>query len=213
MEIRRVSPIRFDATATKSEERNGWTVALSYGLSEGTLLIDLSHRPKWDLQSSNLARFRPFGIRIPETPGQCIFSQGILINRMNRTQCAIWNLSADKGRAPRSSSYTEVTDGLALLAVTGPSALDVMERVTSLDLGSPSLSPPCLLQGPVLHIPCQVVLLLKEGSEATILFSFSRGYGQAMADALLGAARDLDLRPGGELDLRWSRANHLSPVN
>ena len=202
MEIQRVSPIRFDIKAVETETRDGWQVALSYGQHQGPFLIDLSHCRKWDLQDSNLSRFRPFGISIPDKPGQCVFNNGILVNRMNRTQCYIWELAANKLRPPRSVSYTDITDGHALLAVTGPSALEIMERVTNLDLGAPSLSPPCLLQGPVFHIPCQVVLLSRSSTGATILFSFSRGYGQSVADALLHSGRDLGLTPGGESELK-----------
>jgi len=209
LDIRRISPIKFNINPTQVEKRDGWNVALSYGPHSGPFLIDLSHRPKWDLQNSNLPRFRPFGLIIPENPGQCTFSEGILINRMNRTQCQIWHLAGKKPRAPRSSSYTEITDGQCLLAVTGPSALDVMERITNLDLASPALSPPCLIQGPVLHIPCQVVLFSRPTAQATILFSFSRGYGQTMADAILHSGKDLGLRPGGEEDLDFLGALNI----
>ena len=202
MEIQRVSPIRFDIKAVETETRDGWQVALSYGQHQGPFLIDLSHRRKWDLQSSNLARYRPFGISIPDKPGQSVFSNGIIINRMSRTQCYVWNLAAEKVRTPQSPSYTEITDGHALLAVTGPSALAVMERVTNLDLASPSLSPPCLIQGPILHVACQIVLLSRSKSEATVLFSFPRGYGQSVADALLHSGRDIGLVPGGESQLK-----------
>ena len=203
MEIQRVSPIKFKTKPIEIESRDGWEVALSYGISTGPYLIDLSHCRKWDLQASHLSRFRPFGISVPDTPGQCVFNNGILINRMNRTQCYIWELVANKLRAPRSVSYTDITDGHALLVVTGSLALEVMQRVTNLDLGAPSLTPPCLIQGPILRIPCQVVLLRRAGHEATVLFSFPRGYGQAMAEALLHSGKDLGLTPGGESELKF----------
>lgn len=200
-DIQRLSPVCFEMKPVQTEERDGWKVALSYGDGGGPFLIDLSHRSKWDLQDSNLSRFRPFGLWVPEDPGQCHFKKGILINRMNRTQCALWHLAGKRPKPPEEPAYTETTDGHALLAVTGKDTLRVMERVTNLDLGAPSLSPPCLIQGPVLHIPCQVVLFSRDSDEATILFSFSRGYGLAMAEALLDAGEDLGLTPGGEVDL------------
>ncbi len=201
MEIQRLSPIKFEERPRRLEKRKGWEVALSYGDHDGPFLIDLSHRRKWDLQNSNLGRYRPLGIKVPEVPGKSIFSDGILINRMNRTQCYIWDLAASRSRAPQSPAYTEITDGHALLAITGPSALHIMQHITNLDLSNPSLSPPCLIQGPVLHIPSQVVLLSRSQSGATVLFSFSRGYGQSVAEAVLHAGRHLGLRPGGENDL------------
>jgi hypothetical protein len=70
-------------------------VALSYGESQGPKLIDLSHCQKWDLQDNDLSQFQPFGVAIPEEYGKVAFENGIMINRMNRTQCAVWNLGGD----------------------------------------------------------------------------------------------------------------------
>ncbi|OPX40381.1 MAG: hypothetical protein B1H13_07645 [Desulfobacteraceae bacterium 4484_190.3] len=199
--IQRKSPIGFDREPVQKENWDGWEVAISYGTGNGPFLIDLSHRSKWDLQDADLSRFQPFGLTIPGNPGQCVYRKGIIINRMNRTQCAIWHLAGKQPKPPREPAYTETTDGHTLLAVTGKDTLGVMERITNLDLGAPALTPPCLIQGPILHIPCQVVLFSRGGGEATILFSFSRGYGQTMAEALLDSGKDLGLVPGGELDL------------
>jgi len=203
--VERRSPISFNIKPVQTENWDGWEVAISYGTGDGPFLIDLSHRSKWDLQDSDLSRFRPFGLSVPEKPGQCVFEKGVLINRMNRTQCAIWHVAGKRPTQPMENAYTEMTDGQVLLAVTGKDALGVMERVTTLDLGAPSLTPLCLIQGPVLHIPCQVVLFSRNGDEATVLFSFSRGYGQAMAEALLHSGKDLGLTPSGEMDL------HITP--
>lgn len=199
--VERRSPISFNIKPVQTENWDGWEVAISCGTGDGPFLIDLSHRSKWDLQDSDLSRFRPFGMPVPEKPGQCVFEKGILINRMNRTQCAIWHVEGKRPKQTMETAYTEMTDGQVLLAVTGKDALGVMESVTTLDLGAPSLTPPCLIQGPVLHIPCQVVLFSRNGDEATVLFSFSRGYGQAMAEALLHSGKDLGLTPSGEMDL------------
>jgi len=201
VDIQRRSPIRFHTEPVRTENWDGWEVAISYGTGNGPFLIDLSHRSKWDLQDADLSGFRPFGLPVPENPGRCVYKKGIMINRMNRTQCALWHLAGKRPKPPQETAYTETTDGHALLAVTGKDALGLMERVSNLDLGASSLAPPCLLQGPVLHIPCQVVLFSRDGDEATVLFSFSRGYGQAMAEALLDAGKDLELMPGGEVDL------------
>ncbi|MBW2618324.1 MAG: sarcosine oxidase subunit gamma SoxG [Deltaproteobacteria bacterium] len=199
----RRSPIDFGPQEARRVERQGWEVVSAFeGGGPGPFLIDLSHKTKWDLQDSGLDRFQPWGLAIPQKPGECAFEGGLLINRMNRTQCAIWHLGQGELDPPQEETYTETTDGLALLAVTGTEALAVMERVTSLDLASPRLKPPCLIQGPILHVPCQVVLLSQEDDQAAILFSFSRGYGQSLAEAMLQAGSDLGLRPGGEDDLK-----------
>jgi hypothetical protein len=199
--IVRKSPINFGETPARTEQRDGWEVVLSYGEGSGTFLIDLSHRAKWDVQDGDITSLKPFGLTVPENPGRCRYEKGLLINRMNRTQCAIWHLSGKRPETPEETAYTETTYGLTLLAVTGKEVLALMERVTTLDLGAPGLETPCLIQGPILHIPCQVVLFSRKEREPTILFSFSRGYGQAMAEAMLHAGKDLGLKPGGESDL------------
>lgn len=200
-DIQRKSPVRFNREPVQKEIRDGWEVAISYGTEKGPFLIDLSHRSKWDFQDSDLSRCKPFGLTVPDAPGQCLYKKGLIINRMNRTQCAIWHLAGKRPDPPQEPAYTETTDGHALMAITGEHALRVMEQITNLDLGAPSLAPPCLVQGPLLHIPCQVVLFSRENDEATILFSFSRGYGQGMAEALLHSGKTEGLVPGGELNL------------
>lgn len=164
----------------------------------GTFLIDLSHRRRWDLQDKNVGRFKPFGLEVPETPGQVTYENGLFINRMNGTQCSIWHLAGDWDNPPTEPAYTEITDGQALLAIVGAKAHDVLERVTNLDLTNPGLDLPALIQGPVMHIPCQVVVLSGENMPQGAIIGFSRGYGQAMAEALLETGADLGLLPGGE---------------
>lgn len=200
--ILRRSPIDFGLDPAETVNRDGWDVVLDYGTGgPGPWLIDLSHKTKIDVEDSNLGQFKPFGIDIPETYGQCAYQNGTIINRMNRTQAYIWHLADSEIEMPPESAYTDITDCHCLLAVTGQNALAVMERVTTLDLGHSDLKAPCLIQGPVLHIPCQLVLFKREADSATVLFSFSRGYGQTLAEALLHDGSELGLQPGGEKKL------------
>ena len=200
--VLRKSPIDFGLEPGQSAEIGGWTVVQSYGKRTGPVLIDLSHCQKWDLQDGNLDQFRAFGRAIPAEYNHCHFEDGVLINRMNRTQSAIWNLGEKLLDPPDESAYTDITDGQALVALCGPKVLQVMERLTNLDLGKPGLEPPVLFQGPVLHIPCQLVLFKRDAEEATVIFSFSRGYGQAMAESILHAGHAMGLMPGGVNDLK-----------
>jgi hypothetical protein len=201
-DILRRSPIEFHLKPTATEQHGDSLRVADYGLEGlGPWLVDLSLIPKWDLQDSNLDAFQPSGLAIPPTPGDCRFEKGILVNRMNQTQCSIWVLNSDNLEVPQETAYTEVTDGLCLLALCGEGTLEVMERITTLDLGDPQLNPPRLLQGPILNVPCQTVLLRRQDDDATILFSFPRGYGQSMADAVLEVAKDLKLQPAGEKNL------------
>ncbi len=205
--VLRKSPIDFGLQASQSQEMDGWRVVKSYGPHSGPVLIDLSHCQKWDLQDGNLDQFRAFGRSIPKEYNHCNFEDGVLINRMNRTQCAIWNLGLKPLEPPKEPAYTEISDGQALVALCGPKVLEVMERLTSLDLNKPGLDTPCLFQGPVLHIPCQLVLFGRWEEEATVMFSFSRGYGQSVAEAILHAGHPLGLEPGGLDDLKLQEAS------
>jgi hypothetical protein len=62
-------------------------------------------------------------------------------------------------------------------------------------LTAPDIETPRLLQGPVLSIPCLVVLLARNEASATVLIAFSRGYGQAFAHTILEVGSDLDFKP------------------
>ena len=84
--ITRISAVSFDAVPAKTEERDNWSVVLEYeDQGTGPHLVDLSHRARWDFQDAEIDGIRTPGIPVPEMPGQSIFENGFLINRMNRT--------------------------------------------------------------------------------------------------------------------------------
>ena len=92
--IIRHSAVSFDAAPAKTEARDNWSVVLEYeDEGAGPYVVDLSHRPRWDLQDAEIDGVQSLGIRIPDKPGQCVFENGILLNRMNRTQASVWHLS------------------------------------------------------------------------------------------------------------------------
>lgn len=198
-ECLRRSPVELPGRPLRRERRNGFRVVLEYE-NEGTgpFLVDLSHRPKWDLQAADPRCPNPWGLDVPEQPGECRVCAGVLAGRRDRGQAAFWHLGKEAPEAPQDPGFTDVTDGWMLLAVVGPEAFVIMEKVSSLDLGSPDKKPPFWLQGPVLHVPCQVVVLGRDRDGAALLLACSRGYGRAMAQALLDAGRPLGLGPGGE---------------
>ena len=195
----RRSPVLLNVTASHAEVRNGWEITLEYEREgKGPYLIDLSHCSKWDVQDADLSPFRPWGLDIPETPGQCTFQNGILINRMNRTQAACWHLSGTNPEVPKESAYTETTDATMLLALVGKEVFSILEKVSALDFLSPEKKAPLLLQGPILHVPCQVVCMAKNNARAAVIFTCSRGYGACMVDGLLSAGAEWHLHPAGE---------------
>lgn len=193
--IRRYSPVVFKKKAVLTELRDGWEVVLAYeDEGEGPYLIDLSHIIKFDIQNADLSSIQPGGQIIPESPGTCVIKDGWIINRLNRTQAAIWFLDGKPAPVPAQVDYTDITEAFALLAIAGDHVFNVMEKITSLDLTPRGKQPPLLLQGTVLHITCQIVVLVKN----IVLLAFARGYAQSMTDAILQAGSDWNLQPAGE---------------
>lgn len=192
--IRR-SPISFDAAPAQTIKRGGWEVVLTYeDEGSGNRLVDLSHKSKWDVQDGDIESIKPFGLDVPADYNACNQGDGMIVNRMNRTQAAVWQLGEAAVEAPTEAAYTETTDAQALIALFGPDAPAIAETVTGLDLFPPQAATPRLVQGPVLHIPCQIVVLKNDG----LLIAFSRGYGQTMAEALLESGKGWGLSPAGE---------------
>ena len=207
-EIKRQSPVSFPGKPLKTDMRDHWTVVLEYEAEgEGPYVFDLSHRARWDLQDTDLSSFEPLGIRVPDTPGQSIFENGVLVNRMNRTQASIWHLGAENPAAPDGPAFTETTDVTVFLGLVGQNILAIAEKLSALDFADRSKSAPFLLQGPFSHVPCQVVTLERTTERSGILLTCSRGYARDMVHAVMAAGAELGLRPAGEERFReWLAA-------
>ena len=207
-EYKRMSPIRWRATPAQVERRDGWDVVLKYEKEDGgPMLVDLSHLSRWDVQDRDIAALRPAGAAIPDGVGEVLMSEGYAVNRMNRTQASVWHLGSGLPWVPDEPFVTETTDAHAFLAILGAEkqVYGLMERVCPLDLAAPGQGRPRLVQGPMLHIPCQIVPFSADAKgTAAVLIAFSRGYGQSMAEALLETGRSLGFRPGGEsVFMKW----------
>ncbi|MEJ2167080.1 MAG: sarcosine oxidase subunit gamma SoxG [Deltaproteobacteria bacterium] len=211
-EIKRLSPVSFPGKPLKTDRRDHWTVVLEYEAEgQGPYLFDLSHRLRWDLQDADLSSFEPFGIRVPDTPGQSRFESGVLINRMNRTQASIWHLDGEIPAAPDGTAYTETTDATVFFGLVGQNIFAIAEKLSALDFADPAKSAPFLLQGPFSHVPCQAVALEKTDERCGILLTCSRGYARDMTHAILVAGQEFGLRPAGETAfMRWIEAVNLS---
>lgn len=192
----RHSPISFDTETAECIVHDGWEVVLAFAdEGEGPWLVDLSHLRRWDCQHTELDSRTPFGLSMPAEPGQVIVQGERLVTRMNHTQAAIWSLTRSASpETDEAVDITELTDAHCMLAVLGQGVSGVMEHVSNLDLFRPDRQMPFLTQGPIMHIPCQVVTF----STDCVLMTFSRGYGQSFAAAMLHAASGCKLRPGGE---------------
>ena len=197
--IIRRSAVSFDAAPVKTEERDNWSVVLEYeDEGAGPYLVDLSHRARWDLQDADIGGIQSLGIQVPGNPGQCVFENGILINRMNRTQASVWHLSGDTPARPDNPAFTDVTDSTIFLAVFGKDLFSILEKLASLDFLDPSQQTPFLLQGPFSHVPSQIVTLERTPRRSGILMTCSRGYARDMVGAILEAGAEFNLRPAGE---------------
>ena len=208
VDIKKQSPVVFDAGPANTENRDDWTVVLEYdNEGDGPYVVDLSHLPRWDIQDSDLAATAPADLAIPETPGLCTLSNGILINRMNRTQAAIWHLLPKSSALPEASAFTDVTESTLFLAIFGKEVFSIAEKLSALDFSDPQKSAPFLLQGPFSHVPCQLVALCRDADNSGILFTCSRGYAHDMVHAVMAAGAEFDLRPAGENRFReWIAA-------
>lgn len=199
VEIKRHSPISFPGHSLKTEVRDHWTVVLEYEAEgDGPCLTDLSHRARWDLQDEDISKPQPWGMNIPNPPGRCVFENGILINRMNRTQASIWHLTGESLDVPDDPAFTDVGDATVFLALFGKEIFSITEKLSSLDFLDPLKQTPFLLQGPFSHVPCQIVTLEKTPERSGILFTCSRGYAQDMTAALFEAGAEFGLHPAGE---------------
>ena len=197
--FQRRSPVIFSARPAEVEQRDHWNVVLAYEKEgNGPYLIDLSHRNRWDLQSGDIDTMTPWGVPLPLAPGDSNFNNGVLINRMNRTQVSIWHLIGKNLEPPDSHEFTDVTEATLFLALTGQHVFTITEKLTNMDLLDPKRSLPFLLQGPFSHVPCQIVVLANRTENAVVLLACSRGYGHSMVEALFEAGEEFKLRPAGE---------------
>ncbi len=213
VEIKRRSPVSFDVRTVKSVVRDNWTVVLEYGdEGDGPYVTDLSHKARWDVQSADIGDISPLATPIPDAPGACILENGVLINRMNRTQAAVWSL-LDNSVMPDGPEYTDVTDSTVFLALFGKNTFSITEKLTALDFMVPRKKTPFLLQGPFSHVPCQLVALDIGEDRPGLLFTCSWGYAHDMVHAVMDAGAEFELRPAGEETfIRWI-INQLGKIN
>jgi len=199
-DIQRVSPVVFKATPLKTEKRNNWEVVMEYsGEGEGPYLVDLSHKPRFDFQDADLAARKPFGIRIPEIYGGSTLENGVLANRMNRTQVSLYCIDGqDNTVIPDEPGFTDVTESTMFVALIGKEVFSICEKLTALDFLDPQRKTPFLFQGPFSHVPCQMVTLSRDGDSSGIVLTCSRGYGRDMIHAVINAGEEFNLKPAGE---------------
>jgi hypothetical protein len=115
--------------------RDNWTVALEYDdEGPGPWIVDLAHKTRWDLQDGNIGDLTVADeIAVPTDPGASIFTDGVLVNRMNRTQASIYHLGATPEALPDFAGYTDVSESTVFLALFGSKVFQIAEKLTNLD--------------------------------------------------------------------------------
>lgn len=198
-EILRQSPVSFSARPLKTENRDLWPVVLEYEKEKtGQYIVDLSHVCRWDVQDAKLSKLKPAEVSIPVNPGDSVLSDGVLINRMNRTQASVWQFAKKKPELPELSMYTDTSEATIALAIIGDKVFSIAEKLSSLDFLDVSKKAPFLIQGPFAHLPCQIAVLSKDEGLEGMLLTCSRGYGHVMTEAILHAGEEFGLLPAGE---------------
>ncbi len=198
---KRQSPVRLASRPIRTEVRDHWEVVLAYGdEGPGPWLVDLSHKTRWDLQDGALDGRTPGGLAVPANPGGCRLENRVLVNRMNRTQAAVWHLGhGDAPPLPAEPGYTDVSEATVFLGLLGPRVFAIAEKLSALDFVDPKRTTPFLLQGPFSHVPCQVVTVTREAhGTGALLVACSRGYARDMVAAVSAAGEEFGLRPAGE---------------
>lgn len=207
---RRVSPLNLGLEPERVMEKHGWAIALAY-LGERVRcpmhITDLSHVPKWSLQDDRLDFMQPAGLKIPERAGGVGFEKDILIIRLHSSECRIMGLG-DEIPAFAGPAYTDVTDAFAAFAVVGPHCLEVLGKMSPVDLGAPGQTVPCSAQAPVEDVACLITRIHGRDNLPGLLISVSRGYGHFLLEAFLDAGKEYGLSAAG-----WERFRKwLGPV-
>ena len=162
LQLRRQSPIRFDASPRQTVARDNWQVVLDYAdEGAGPWITDLTHKTRWDYQSGRLSERIAGDFSVPARPGRCTLADGVLVNRMNRTQASVYHLGTATAShsLPADANFTDVSEASVLLGIFGPNAFFVFEKLSNLDFAAPNKDAPFLLQGPFCRVPCQIVVL------------------------------------------------------
>ena len=196
--IERLSPVKLPGLPARTELREHWKVVLEYA-EEGTgpWVVDLSHCRRLDVQGRDLRGLLPPSFPVPDAPGGVNISQTMLVTRMNAVQSCLW-LFDGHADLPDRFAVTDLTEGTVGLALLGADIFRIAEKLTDLDLQDPKRQAPFLLQGPLLHVPCQVIVLGTDLGKRAVVFTCSRGYAHDMVHAIVEAGKEYGLRTAGE---------------
>jgi hypothetical protein len=200
--IRRFSPLDMGMKADRVVERNGWEVVHTYvGEKTGNPLFitDLSHVPQWSLQSRDISSMLPADMDIPGQPGEATLEEGVLIARLLREECRIMNFGTED-LSFEDPHYSKMTDAFASFAVVGTQCLEVLSRLSSVDLDGSNERPLSAAQAPVEDVTCLLLSIRRDGIEPGLIVSAPRGYGRFLFEVFQDAGKVFGMAPAG-----WKR--------
>ena len=178
---------------------NGGDTVLTYVGEKrhgGLFITDLSHVPKWVLHRRDLDAAAPLGLPVPPKPGEVRADGEKLLVRLTPSECLVLVLGAEVPTVD-DLAMSDMTDAYAGFALVGPSCLEVLKKLSPVDLEAPGQGVPCAAQAPIHDLRCVIVRL--EGREAIpgLVILGDRGYGQFLLDIFLDAGKEFDVSPAG----------------
>ena len=202
--IRRLSPLDTGLKPDRIVEREGWEIVKTYqGEKTGNSLFiaDLSHVPQWTLQSPNLTSLLPTDMDIPLRPGEATLEKSLLIARLLHDECRIMNFGT-KALSFGDPHYTYMTDAFASFAVVGTQCLEVLSKLSPVDLGGFDPNTVIAAQAPVEDVTCLLLSIRRAGIEPGLIITAPRGYGQFLFEVFQDAGKVSGMAPAG-----WKRFN------
>jgi hypothetical protein len=189
-------------------EKNGWQIVQSYeGEKVGNPLFitDLSHAPQWSLQSRHISSILPSDLSVPAGPGEATLEEGVLVVRLLHEECRIMNLGT-KDLSFEEPCYTPITDAFASFAVVGPQCLEVLSRLSSVDLERLNQNPLRAAQAPVADVTSLLLHVRREGIEPGLIISAPRSYGRYLLEVFHDSGKVFAMAPAGwKRFQRWLR--------
>ena len=196
---KKLSPISIPFAPETTIERDGWEIALTYRDEDPSLaIIDLSHIRKWEIYAHTLSPQSLSTLQIPDRPGEISLNNEVLIALCRPSVALAFQFGDSPFTSSGTTTYTELTDGYALLALIGNDGPRIMEKITDLDLTLTSSQHARFIQGPLLGTPVKIMVFSIGDCDTGMLISIARGFGQATVNAILDAGIEFGLKPAGE---------------
>jgi hypothetical protein len=185
-------------------DMGGWPVVESFSPPAGDCLVcltDLSHRPKAIVQGPAAT-----GLGLSR-PGQASWNGQVLVGRAKADKAIVLDLSGPVEPQWPDSHYTDVTDGWVLLAIWGPRALDVVQRLVSVDVERPDIDGPVFFATGAHGIRVQLFNL--RGRRPGFVIACDLSQGQNLFDACVRAGHQFDMKLAGVKPFNEWLGNHV----